>query len=165
MERIELFKAYFTQESKYYADKLERIEQGKKTTFNFWAGFLGLIWFFYRKMYVQGFIILLSTLFLAFIIGIIIAILNPYDISNVLYNQIIMWILSFVTLGFIGNRLYINKSRKIISEFILKYDHDLEKIKSSMADELRLKGGTSLSSALICAGILILFQIISKIYS
>jgi hypothetical protein len=161
MKRIDLFKAFFTQESKYYIDKLDKFEQGKKYSFNFWAGFLGVIWFCYRKMYIQGLIVFLSALTLATITGILISLFNPYDESNIQYNQFINWIISFIILGFICNTLYIKKSKKTLDEFISK--HDLENFDNSKVNELREKGGTSLIYALICAGLMIFLQILPKL--
>ena len=161
MERIDLFKAYFTQESSYYTDKLEKFNQGKRFTFNFIAGFLGVIWFFYRKMYIQGIIIFLATFVLAILTAIILSLINPGDISNTQYNLVITSIISFVILGFIGNTLYIKKSQKIVSDFVSKYH--LLNIDNLNTNELREKGGTSYTAALVCAGILIILQLISKL--
>jgi hypothetical protein len=161
MERIDLFKAYFTQESAYYAQKLEQFNQGKRFTFNFWAGFLGIVWFFYRKMYVQGIIIFFSTFILATFLALVLSLTNPGDTSNNQYNLYITSILSFVILGFLGNNLYIKQSQKIVANFVSK--HHLLDHNNLKTNDLRDKGGTSLTAALICFGILIILQIVLKL--
>jgi hypothetical protein len=163
MEKIDLFKAYFTQESKYYADKLDRFDQGHKFTFNFEAGFFGLIWFCYRKMYKQALILAFYIFLLGLVAGIILSIFNPNDSSNVLYIKIVTWVISFTILGFIGNNLYIMKSKSIVADFLTKYE--IDNIDNKVLDKLREKGGTSIQSSLICLGLSIIIQVISKIYS
>jgi len=163
MDKIDLFRAFYTQSSKYYADKLDKFDNGKKYSFNFWAGFLGIVWFCYRKMYLQGFIIFLVAVFIAIITKLLISLINPNDLSNALYNQFLNWILSFVILGFLGNVLYIKKSKKVVGEFISK--HDLENIDNSKVNILREKGGTSVTAAIMCAGLFALIQILAKLYT
>ena len=161
MEKVDLFKAFYTQESKYYADKLDKYEQGTKYTFNFWAGFLGLIWFCYRKLYIQAIVILLLTYILAVVTSILFSffILDEQIIAP--FNNAIMWILSFFILGFVGNTLYIKKSKEVVEDFISK--REIENINITMTAELRQKGGTSMTAALVCAGIMIALQIISRL--
>ena len=161
MERIDLFKAFYTQESKYYADKLDKYEQGAKYSFNFWAGFLGLIWFCYRKLYVQAIVLFLLTFVLATITGIVLWLIIPDKQLIASYNNAILWTLSFVILGFLGNALYIKKSKKIVEDFISK--NEIENIQNSMTSELREKGGTSTTAAIVCVGILAVLHILSKL--
>jgi hypothetical protein len=161
MEKVDLFKAFYTQESKYYADKLDKYEQGTKYTFNFWAGFLGLIWFCYRKLYIQAIVILLLTYILAVVTTILFSffILDEQIIAP--FNNALIWILSFFILGFVGNTLYIRKSKEVVEDFISK--RAIENINITMTAELRQKGGTSMSAALVCASIMIALQLISRL--
>ena len=161
MTKNELFNAFFTQESAYYTDKLVKSELGSKYSFNFWAGFLGLIWFCYRKMYLQAIIIFLINIALALIAAALILFFIPDNAFILPYNQALIWILSFFILGFIGNTLYIKKSKKIVVEFIS--DRKAEDIHITMIKELRKKGGTSLTAAFICAGTMILITILTKL--
>jgi len=161
MERIDLFKAFYTQESKYYADKLDKYEQGIKYSFNFWAGFLGLIWFCYRKLYVQAIVLLLLTFVLSILTVLMLWLIIPDEQIIAPFNKAIIWSLSFVILGYLGNALYLKKSKKIVEDFISK--NDIENINNSMTSELREKGGTSMTAALVCAGILIALQLLSKL--
>lgn len=160
MERIDLFKAFYTQKSKYYADQLEKFEQGERLSFNFWAGFFSVTWFIYRKMYKQAIIIFLIILALTIISAVILQLINPYDSSNEVYVKIFFYIFDFVVLGFIGNKLYISKSIKSVESFI--NEHGLENVDNSLMNKLRAKGGTSIVNALIFEVIMILIQIIAK---
>jgi hypothetical protein len=161
MEKVDLFKAFFTQEGNYYADKLYKYEHGTKYSFNFWAGFLGLIWFCYRKLYVQAIVILLLTFVLAIVTTFVISFLIPDEQIIAPYNNAIIWTLSFFILGFVGNTLYIKKSKEVVEDFISK--REIENINITMTAELREKGGTSITAALVCAGIMIALQIISRL--
>jgi hypothetical protein len=161
MERTDLFKAFFTEESKYYSDKLDKYEQGTKYSFNFWAGFLGLIWFSYRRLYVQAIVLLVLTFVLSIITALVLWLIIPDEQLIAPFNNAIIWTLSFVILGYLGNAMYLKKSKKIVEDFISK--NDIENISSSMTSELREKGGTSMTAALVCAGILVALQILSKL--
>ena len=159
MQKIDLYKEFFTHEREYYAEKLINFEKGEKYSFNFWAGFLGLTWFCYRKMYIQSLVIFIATAIFAIITAVTISIINPFNVGNVLYSQFVVWPLSFVVLGFLGNYLYLKKSMKVVDEFIST--HNPEQTTIERALELRVKGGTSMTSALICVGLLILLQFLS----
>ena len=161
MDRIDIFKAFFTQDSKYYSGKLEKFEHGEKYSFNFWAGFFGLTWFIYRKMNIQAVVIFFILFVLTLISAVIFQLLNPYDKSNGLYTMLIIWVLSFVILGFIGNNLYLKKSIQAVNNFI--NENGLENIDNSMINKIRKIGGTSMMNALIIVGVMILIQIIIKI--
>ena len=158
MERIDLFKAFFTEESKYYADKLDKYEKGTKYSFNFWAGFLGPVWFCYRKLYVQAIVLPLLNLVLYIITAFMLLLIIPDEQIIAPFYKAFIWILSFVIFGFLGNSLYIKKSKKIVEDFISK--NVIENITNSMTPELREKGGTSMTAALVCAGIMIALQIL-----
>jgi hypothetical protein len=159
MQKIDLYKEYFTHEKEYYAEKLVDFEQGKKYSFNFWAGFLGLTWFCYRKMYLQSVVIFIITGIFAVVTAIAISIINPFNVGNVLYSQFVIWPLSFIVLGYLGNYLYLRKSMKVVDEYVT--NQNLEKADPIKVDELRKKGGTSMTSALICVALLILLQLLS----
>jgi hypothetical protein len=159
MQKIDLYKEYFTHEKEYYAEKLVDFVQGKKYSFNFWAGFLGLTWFCYRKMYLQSVVIFIITGIFAVVTAIAISIINPFNVGNVLYSQFVIWPLSFIVLGYLGNYLYLRKSMKVVDEYVA--NQNLEKADPIKVDELRKKGGTSMTSALICVALLILLQLLS----
>jgi len=146
MERIEVYKAYFFDDTSYYAKVFEEHEQGKKFTFNFSAGFFGVCWFLYRKMYLEGFIIWIILVLLGFIIDSIVAsfgIIN-HGLNSMLSNLISLPI-SFLTLSFLGNYFYIRKSQRIVETFLST--HNLEQLESKDIAKLGLKGGTSYFAA------------------
>jgi hypothetical protein len=159
MQRIDLYKEFFTHEKEYYAEKLVNFEQGKKYSFNFWAGLFGLSWFCYRKMYIQCIIIFIINSIFAVATAIAISIINPFNVGNYLYSQFVVWPLSFVVLGFLGNYLYLKKSMKIVDQVIM--NDNPQKSETLKVAEIREKGGTSMTSALVCAGLLILLQLLS----
>jgi len=159
MQRIDLYKEYFTYEKDYYAEKLVNLEQGKKYSFNLWAGLFGLIWFCYRKMYIQSVVIFIINSIFAVATAIAISIINPFNVGNYLYSQFVIWPLSFVVLGFLGNYLYLKKSMKVVDR--IASGDDFQKYETDKITEIREKGGTSMVSALVCAGLLILLQFLS----
>ncbi len=161
MERIDLFRAFFTEESDYYADKLEKYEQGTKYSFNFWAGFLGPVWFCFRKLYVEALVLFLLTFVLSSITAVVLWLIIPNEQIIVPFSTAFITIISFVILGYLGNTLYLKKSKKIVEDFIS--ENDIENINNSLTSELREKGGTSMAAALVCAGIQIAIQILSKV--
>jgi hypothetical protein len=159
MQRIDLYKEFFTHEREYYAEKLVNFEEGKKYSFNFWAGLFGLLWFCYRKMYVQTVVIFIINSIFAVATAIAISIINTFNVGNYLYSQFVVWPLSFVVLGFLGNYLYLKKSIKVVDPIAVS---DISKItETEKIAEIRAKGGTSMTSALICAALLIILQFIS----
>jgi hypothetical protein len=160
MEKIDLFKAYFTEESKYYADKLEKYENGNKYTFNLWAGLFGVAWFLYRKMNKQALILFIILFVTTIISTVILNIINPNDSSNGIYIQLIIWITSFVIIGFVANKLYIEKSIKMIEAF--EKTVVIENVDNTTMNKLRRVGGTSLKNALIFVGIMFIIQIAIK---
>jgi hypothetical protein len=159
MQKIDLYKEYFTHEKEYYAEKLMDFEQGKKYSFNFWAGFLGLTWFCYRKMYVQSVVIFILTGIFAVVTAIAISIINPFNVGNVLYSQFVIWPLSFIVLGYLGNYLYIKQSMKVVDPYM--NNQTTEFADPIKVEEIKKKGGTSMTSALICVALLILLQFLS----
>jgi len=148
MERIEVYKAYFFDDTRYYAKVFEEHEQGKKISFNFSAGFFGACWFLYRKMYLEGFIIWIISAVLSLIIDHIVVSfeIDNHGLSSMLSN-IIFIVISFPTWSFLGNYFYIRKSQRIVEPFLST--HNLEELESKDMARLGLKGGTSYFAAFI----------------
>ena len=130
MERIDIYKAFFTEESRYYASCFERFELNKKFSFNFYAGLFGLIWYCYRKLYKQAVILFFIFVLFGLFIWILLLLINPHDNMNRSYVLWIMVLVRFVILGFASNYVYFNKSKKIVEPFIEKYQ--LENIDNKM---------------------------------
>ena len=160
MEKIELFRAYFTDEIDYYENQLKKYEKDGICSFNFWAGFFGMTWFVYRRMYVQTFVIAVVLFIFAIISAMFLQIFNPNDSSNETYNFVIIYILSFVILGFIGNASYMKKSIKIVDRFSNRYG--LENIDQSLKKSLKKQGGIDFISAIIFVVGMSIFQAIIK---
>jgi hypothetical protein len=166
MDRKDLIGAYFLTNSKYYLDKFEKFENGEKFTFNFWAGFFGIIWFVYRKMYKQAVIIYLLNLVLTIFFVLFFPMLiysNSIRFDNsfrTIYN-LIVYAISFIVLGFISNNLYNQKVKLIVDNFI--DNKGLEKLSNSDLDILRLQGGVNMNGAIFISVILFVIQIIARI--
>jgi hypothetical protein len=166
MDRTDILKAYFLFNSKYYLDKFEKFENGKKISFNFWAGFFGIMWFVYRKMYKQAVIIFFLTFALELISAIIIAIilyLNSieFDKSYISIINYIIYAISFVLLGFVGNFYYFRKAKTIVNGYII--NTDLTNLTSSDLNIIRNRGGVDMKNAIILAVVLSAISIIVKI--
>jgi len=148
MERIDVYKAYFGENTTYYANELEKQEQGRKITFNFSAGLFGACWFLYRKMYLEGAVIWILSILLGFIIDYIVASLSTGQahFNNSLSNFIAL-VLSFLTWSLLGNYIYIKKARRVVEPFL--QDHNVEEPESTDLAELEHKGGTSLFPAVL----------------
>ncbi len=105
----------------YVGDKYEEMINNK---FNFWAMLLHTLYFSYRKLYLQAFIIALSTYFL---------------------NEII-YIIMLIVIGLLFNKYYIKKSKIEVVKIKEKYKNEnYEKIK----DMCFLKGNGSILSAIL----------------
>jgi len=147
MEKLELYRAYFEDEIEYYENQLKKFETNGKCSFNFWAGFFGMSWFVYRKMYLQAIIIAIVLFIISIISAIFLQLYNTNDSSNETYNILIIYIISFITLGFIGNTSYIKKSIKVVNEFINK--NGQEDINPAVIKNIKNQGGTSFTSVML----------------
>lgn len=156
-ERKDLLRVYFLKQSNYYIDKHEKLEKGKKFTFNFWAGFFNTWWFIYRKMYLNALIIFALGTILSVLFELIIPFINPFhfNYSEFLVTFIFYTIPYFFILAFLGNYLYIIKANKVVDGFLRK--HKLEELNRKDLDILREKGGTNLFLVII---LIIVFTII-----
>ncbi|WP_457622140.1 DUF2628 domain-containing protein [Persephonella sp.] len=104
----EELRAFIGKNSEYYIDKFKKFEEGKSISWN-WSAFLfGVLWMFYRKMYVYG----LIALAVIFIINVFIAALG---INQVISTGISLWL--WIGFGMFGNYIYYifvkNKIKKI----------------------------------------------------
>ncbi len=160
MERIDLFRAYFTTESKYYADKLEKFECGRKLSFNPWAGLFGIMWFCYRKLYIESLFIFVLSYIFSFLVALQLSLFCS-DLQTIKdWTNVISWFFSFIILGFLGNRLYLRKSVKVVETFISK--HKMENMDDVAAQELREKGGTSYTATAICILVLVVILALTQ---
>jgi len=160
MEKLELYRAYFEDEIEYYENQLKKFETNGKCSFNFWTGFFGMSWFMYRKMYLQAIIIAIILFIISIISAIFLQLYNTNDSTNETYNFLIIYIISFITLGFIGNTSYIKKSIKVVNEFINKNGQG--DINPAVIKNIKNLGGTSFTSAIIFIVGMYILQMIIK---
>ena len=161
MNKIDLYKAFFTSESKNYVKKFENFENGQKIQFNFYAGFFGLGWFLYRRMYNQAIIIFLSRLILS---GLVIVFLRLTYINLIdpnLIQLLITSIITFIILGLLGNYLYFLKAKRYVERYVAEINPDIMDYK--VLDKARIKGGISYNSVFIYYGLIFLLFIISMV--
>lgn len=129
------YHTFFQERSSYYIDKVNKYKEGKKFTFNIAAFFFGFIWFTYRKMYLEAFLLFLFIVVEGIIEASILSTLSQEESSAV---GLVMTVLMGAALGFLGNYLYIRKAERTIRKALQK-ENDPQKI-----DEyLHRKGGTS----------------------
>ena len=143
-EDIELYEAFFQKSKSYYTDKWTRFKTGQKFTFNVFAFLFGLLWFMYRKMYLEAalvFVVIIGEGFLE-------ALILSNDIAK-LFNIIATIAMGTIT-GFIGNYFYIRKADKIVHTAKTKF-LDEEQLKMFLGK----KGGVSYLFLIIIAGIIV----------
>lgn len=152
-KNIELYESFFQERKEYYLEKLKLLENNKKFTFNYATLIFGIFWFFYRKMYVELFIIysfvvletLLERHFLSEMIG--------YD--NITIFNIAFSVFFLLFIGFTGNYLYLKKAKRTIEKAEKKYP-DLETQKEYVTQ----KGGTTFIFIWILLILIILYAIL-----
>lgn len=155
MEKTDLYEAYFQDSSNYYLEQLNYYEKGKKFGFNFSAVLFGVFWFLYRKMYLEFFVII--TIFyaesqfenyvLAELIGTEQAELFSFAVDIIL----------MVTLGIIGNNLYLKKAKRMAEQAQIRFA-DPEQQKEFLAK----KGGTSILLVMIAFALFVLTVILQS---
>jgi len=165
MDREQIIKAYFQTNHKYYFDRFNK-NNNSGLIFNIWPALFGLLWFVYRKMYKQAFMIFISMILLQIIVGFVI--LYGFNVSFDEYNKSyrllisgIVYITSFITLGLIGNKIYFYKAKIAINDFISKLD--LDKTDDSRLAIIRNKGGVDYKTVIVIVVIFILINIIMTI--
>ena len=149
MDKIQLYEIFFQKSNSYYLEQLKYYEQGKKFRFSYSALIFGLFWFLYRKMYLEFFIIFifyyLETIFENSVLTKLIGI-EQTKVVNFSVTIILL-----ITLGIIGNNLYIKKAKRTLRKAEVKYS-EIEKQKEFIVK----KGGTSFIYVTILLTLLIL---------
>ncbi|ACO03033.1 MAG TPA: DUF2628 domain-containing protein [Persephonella sp.] len=114
MENIstEEIKAFVGEKSDYYIKKFEKFEKGGSISWNWSAFFFGVLWMFYRKMYLYGTGIFLGILFLNIILEIL-------KVNPVVSTGVSLWL--WIGFGMFGNYIYyifvINSIKKLKKQF------------------------------------------------
>lgn len=130
--------AYFGRQSGYYIEKYQAYRSGDKFSFNIAPFFIGFFWFFYRKLWLEGILVVLFILVSGMIEGVL------YELFTVSEDvqTMIFYISSFAfgaLWGFLGNYFYIRKADKSINNILSATDNEIERMYL-----LTKKGGVSL---------------------
>lgn len=129
----------------YMGEKANKIQAGN----NFIAAILGSVWFFYRKLYVHGIVVLLLEII-------------SYALSRGLSLPIALFIVvRFFILFFAANIFYTNKSVSKVEKLQFNYDNS-DMTKEEYIKILKKEGGTNIVSSLI--GIVLLVGGIFAVY-
>ncbi|WP_207496025.1 DUF2628 domain-containing protein [Aridibaculum aurantiacum] len=155
MDNATLYSAYFKSDSDYYLTRLQQYREGRKMSFNGYAFFFGVLWFMYRKMYVEAFIIL----FLIIVEGVIEEVLlESAGVPGSSGVNVISTIVIASILGVIGNSLYMKKAQRVVAK--AKEENTDEQ---SMLQYLQEKGGTSYSFVLLI--VVVIAAVVAYFYS
>ncbi|WP_027375644.1 DUF2628 domain-containing protein [Kaistella palustris] len=136
MDKIQLYETFFQKSNSYYQEQLKYYEQGKKWRFNYSALIFGVFWFLYRKMYLEFFIIFIFYYLETIFENVVLTKLIGMEQTKVVNFSVTIVLL--ITLGIIGNNLYIKKTNRTLKNAEKKYS-EIEKQKEYIAK----KGGTS----------------------
>lgn len=126
---------FFGPQADYYIGVAEDLDEGK-TRFNEGAFFFGMFWMAYRKMYLNAAI----TFALIMAESALEDWLIPQLSATFAYSLISNLLIGCLT-GFIGNRLYINFSRKRVTQLVPDAMNPVRD--SAVIARLREQGGTS----------------------
>lgn len=135
MEDLTLYTAYFCNGSSYYLNKLERYKNGSPYLFNVYAFFFGIFWFMYRKLYVEGLIILIVIVVESLLESFITTGFSETTGKTIGYAiNIVMAIM----VSMLANVLYLRKAQREVEKAkLLNLDED------NLLKYLQQKGGVS----------------------
>jgi len=139
----EELKNYIGKDAGYYLDKFEDLKNGKKSLINVYAFFGGVIWIFYRKMNLYGFIIIGAISLEIILEDIVLDLTGTGEEFRRILDTYIP-ILGCFLIGFYGNYLYKKHVYKQIKKIKEKNISD-----SHYHDMLRKKGGVTYIPILI----------------
>jgi hypothetical protein len=149
MEKIQLYEAFFQKSGGYYLEQLNFYEKGKKFRFSYSSSIFGIFWFLYRKMYLEFFIII--AIFYVESIFENLVLVKLIGIEQTKFFSFAVNIILLITMGIIGNNLYIKKAKRTLEKAQMKFtDPDQQK------EFLTKKGGTSFLYVIILLTILVL---------
>jgi len=119
-----LFRAYVGDKADKYMLNFKRLKKGDtRSGFNIGAFFLGFVWFFYRKMYLAGAVIILIPVVLLTVLP---------DLAGVIASGV------GVALALMANTYYVKSVNKNIEQM-----KALDLPEDELLNRLRAKGGTS----------------------
>lgn len=144
---------YFGSQSNYYTNMYKEFLNGRKFTFNVISFFFGPFWFLYRKLYIQGLLLLLLA---AAVEQLGLLVLKHSGLAENIQTMIYLVLnLSLSMLaGFMGNYLYMRKMEKNMEEVIVATENEEQRIKL-----LQKKGGTWILAYVIGGLLLIIVNL------
>lgn len=146
--------AYFGKQTNYYTEKYRAYQAGSKFTFNIAPFFIGFLWFFYRKLWVEGAVIFFIIMASGFVEAMI---YDLFAVSETIQTAI-FYGSSFVfgmLWAFAGNYFYIKRSIRSIHEILASTEDEEERL-----DLLAKKGGVSLIPFIILLLFIILILLL-----
>ena len=148
MDKWEKYRIFIGERADYYIERFKKFDEtGGAISWNWAAFFLGVVWMFYRKMYLYAFLIFLALIFL----GLLIAVLSPGNKLLAFGLQVWVWF----GFGAFGNYLYYTFVKNKVSQIERSYpDEETQKV------ILAKSGGTSLSSAVLFVIVIFLIQML-----
>ena len=156
MNKDQLYSIYFANSRAYFLNKLREFKEGNRYTFNLPSFLLGGVYFFYRKMYKEG-VILLILIYTEQILSLNIATtFNLTFMHDTGYNIFMTFLFATIS-GFIFNRLYLAKAINVIDNIQIQEDEEAKKY-------LRKQGGTSIVSTLLLAVGMVIFTWLNATY-
>ncbi|WP_456402382.1 DUF2628 domain-containing protein [Persephonella sp.] len=93
----EELRAFIGEKADYYMEKFEKFEKGNSVSWNWAAFFFGVLWMFYRKMYLYG----LGALGFITIVNVALEIMKTSPVINL---GVSLWL--WVGFGVFGNYIY-----------------------------------------------------------
>ncbi len=139
-------KVFFGQSAVYYEKYYQKLqEEKKKISWNWAAFFLNIYWFFSRKMYVYGSLVILCKSMLSVVgLNLIDNLENP-NMQSFLIGWAVIYLLVNVAVGMFANYLYISHmDSKII------YPGESELAGDDLAKVNIMRGGITFSGVLMC---------------
>jgi Protein of unknown function (DUF2628) len=148
---------YFDRQRDYYLERYRSYHLGDKFTFNIGAFFGGVLWFIYRKLFLEATIIVLLLIAYGILESLI------YDLFSInsefqKLSYIISSVVFAIVYGFIGNQRYFKCVEKRINNILLKTMDENERIRL-----LKKKGGVLWTPILIIAILIIALIVIGLI--
>ncbi|NPA57981.1 MAG: DUF2628 domain-containing protein [Aquificae bacterium] len=150
MDNWELYRIFVGKNWQYYLDRFKRFEEGGSVSWN-WSAFLfGVLWMFYRKMYLYGVLGFLATVFL----NVLAVSLFPDNPLLLVGLQVWLWI----GFGAFGNYIYYIFVKEKVAG-IKEALTSRENLEVVLAEE----GGTSTTAVFLFLAVLFLVEFLIRI--
>lgn len=151
----EELKTFVGDKFEYFFSKWIMFDNGKWVSFNLAAFFLGMIWFLYRKMYLEAVVIFGCLLLEGFLMELI------FEEGTTIYIIVdsITTIVYSLLICVSANYLYMKSAERKIAKL-----KDKGYSKEELLMRIEQKGGTSMASVLLVIAILILFAVVVSSY-